>query len=568
MLRTQGANRKIERNEYLNSSLSRYLLSEPIVGSLFSSKDEEEEEEEEEEQKETEMVVKWMKHRIEKMNDRGCELSQNVRRRRRTNSCVVSGKLYLFNGDSYDPRLLNNINKDSTGREAFIKYTYQGFGRFNLDTSNYVAKQFRHQWIKENNPNKTIQHNPSPLCLYLGGGEYFYPPPTSITTDYEQLLVHASTDTFSDLTLSFEMATNANAPNRLVTVACHKCILASRSTYFDSTLTESSVDMIEMGLFHSKDAIQCVLKYLYTGGSFDCSAIDLLFHKNFNNLEDILRLTMRWWGPTDPLFQYVVTTYSIDEQWIRSVFKRPSGYMFIMSGAGLPLNHVPFSDLNVVQVQVDSETGEEQIIHVAKAHRCILAARCTYYNTMFRHNMIENSSGTVIDVCNSVSASEFFLQYVYADTEKRSRTPQNVQENGNKEEDHGKHEDSPEEREGETKSQHKISSCTVPGANVILGVQLTEENVLDVYVSSKEKMLKRLKEICGVTILNIYDMEDIETVFGLWCWSVDIKDEQMNEAFGWYLSLNFSVNEVEEVVNRYEIEDAKKEMLARYVRFV
>ena len=57
MLRTQGANRKIERNEYLNSSLSRYLLSEPIVGSLFSSKDEDEDEEEEEEEEEEGVVV-------------------------------------------------------------------------------------------------------------------------------------------------------------------------------------------------------------------------------------------------------------------------------------------------------------------------------------------------------------------------------------------------------------------------------------------------------------------------------------------------------------------------------
>ena len=68
MLRTQGANRKIERNEYLNSSLSRYLLSEPIVGSLFSSKEEDEEEEEEEEEEEGVVVVVLLLVLVEVLN--------------------------------------------------------------------------------------------------------------------------------------------------------------------------------------------------------------------------------------------------------------------------------------------------------------------------------------------------------------------------------------------------------------------------------------------------------------------------------------------------------------------
>lgn len=88
------------------------------------------------------------------------------------------------------------------------------------------------------------------------------------------------------------MAPNANAPNRYVTVACHKCILASRSTYFDSTLTESSVDMIEMGLFHLYFNSRCRNTFdfpLHASHSKSWHSVVTVTHICFISRTDIVR---------------------------------------------------------------------------------------------------------------------------------------------------------------------------------------------------------------------------------------------------------------------------------------
>ena len=76
-------------------------------------------------------------------------------------------------------------------------------------------------------------------------------------------------------------------------------------------------------------------------------------------------------------------------------------------------------------------------------------------------------------------------------------------------------------------------------------------------------MLKRLREVTGKKILNLFDLEDVESVVGLWCWSSSIEDDRMCTAAGWYLSLNFSNTEVVACAKEYGFDKEQLGLLAK-----
>ena len=553
-----------------------------------------EENDENESTNEKRIVVKWMKHKIELIDRPGHPLLENQRRRRKTNSCVLNGKLFMFHGDSQDSRTLNN--KTRARRPAYGT---------NLAYGNHMVFP---NWAYKNKSILQAARNPPPLILYIGG-EHFSIPSPSITNDFQQLFLDSlessnpEEDTFTDVTLTFSMFRRHTVTDEWLTApdlkyACHKCMLASRSSHFYSRLNNSTNTYFESGPFHSTDAIQCVLIYLYTGGGFDTNKIDLICRQNEFNVLDIMRLTIRWWGPNDPLYQHVVTLYASDclsPQGKRIQHEKQSilleehecrietqqiqhqqhqqhqlSDMFLMNGPSLPLGYMPFSDLQVEQLNAE---GEKEI--VASVHRCILAARCSVFQTMLRLKMKESNSGVVTMTDGSISATKCLLKFIYADTfkkptstvtmlsmnnEVKTLTIPLVPEQKEKEKEKEKKKDN--EREGETKENKKQNQVSTPESIVGLGLGLNEENVTDVYVVARRYMLKRLREVCGVKILNVFDMEDVESVLGLWCWSMSISDDRMSEAAGWYLSLNFSVREVQEKVDEFELDEEQKKNLA------
>ena len=84
-----------------------------------------------------------------------------------------------------------------------------------------------------------------------------------------------------------------------------------------------------------------------------------------------------------------------------------------------------------------------------------------------------------------------------------------------------------------------------------------------IYVLARTYMLKRLREVCGKKMLTIFDLEDIESVIGLWYWSKEIEDQRMLEAAGWYLSLNFAANQIRQAAAEFGMDDVMLAALAQ-----
>ena len=265
--------------------------------------------------------VKWMSHKLQIMNQPGVATPQNERRRRKANSCVIHGKLFMFDGDNQDARS-NSAKQSSSG------------GRHHKPMSTPMVSA------------QNAARAPGPLCLLLGG-EYFVPPPSTLSLNYERLF-HTSTSsgccpntTFADVELVFEMARLVMSPSKPLEIVpaskishyLHKCMLGARSSYFYHCLQREEEEEEKKeekkttktfcvdGPFFSSDAIQLVLIYLYTGGGFDENSVHRLCsgqnHDSRRCALDILRLTLRWWGSNDPLYQHVVAHYFAN-QWIEN----------------------------------------------------------------------------------------------------------------------------------------------------------------------------------------------------------------------------------------------------------
>jgi hypothetical protein len=232
--------------------------------------------------------------------------------------------------------------------------------------------------------------------------------------------------------------------------------------------------------------------------------------------------------------------------------------MFVMSGASLPIGKVPFWDLQIEQV--NEETQEKEVVHYA--HRCILACRCSVFNTMFRNSMREAETGIVLMPDDgSIVATKCFLHYIYADSVPSPKSSVTHVDDVKYVDDVNDVNDVDDVNnvQGESKKMMPGSTSTQTSS----GLGLNEDNITDVYVLARRYMLKRLREICGRKILNIFDMEDVDSVIGLWIWSLQISDDRIEEAAGWYLSLNFSTREVKESIDEFGLNKEQRCLLAK-----
>jgi hypothetical protein len=474
-----------------------------------------------------------------------------------------------------------------------------------------------------NRPMEKLWH-PPPLCLYVGG-EHFTIPEATLANDFKRLFMQATADTidnnnsnnsrssnnnamddkenstFADLQLMFQRPSSSPP----IVLNCHKCVLASRSTYFYTRLNNTESTSVEDGIFHSTHAIIFVLLYLYTGGQFDPNEIEVLIEKDHRHLFDLLTLTVRWWGVQDQLYLHLLSVYVhnqhrsfkkggivdynvlanahhhilLDEHERRNrnrngtasrgntwdinrghiqeegnnQEKEDDQDMYLMTGPSLPLHTVPFPDLRVEQI--DEATGERTF--VTAAHRCILVSRSVVFRTMLGNSMEESNSRIVTMRDGTLSSSLCLYRYIYASTSKKSTSAVVAQASMRRWCDGDEH-----EARGETKGVDEEAGQEDAQAVAGGGLGLTEENVTDVYVMARRYMLKRLREVTGKKILNLFDLEDVESVVGLWCWASSIEDDRMCTAAGWYLSLNFSNTEVVACAKEYGFDKEQLGLLA------
>jgi hypothetical protein len=356
----------------------------------------------------------------------------------------------------------------------------------------------------------------------------------------------------------------------------HRAIMGARSTYWLERLQsigghaeklqqqqqqqrEEVLMLEEPGCVRSEAALQIVLSYMYTGGGKSMKDIDALCCKDPFAVRDLIELSARWWGIKDKLHQSVVqlrsktlmagwqsSVPSLNTAWYENWVSAESGSgetapghrdeYYQMEGPALPLGGVPFPDVKVRATADDlSPEGrgvfgtEDPEEHFAPhrsgfdesgsdrdemggsgvlAHRCLMSVRCPVFRGMLSQGMREESSGVVEISEVSRDGAEGLLKFLYCG------------------------------------SQPNASSASAEGTGVGRGFMLNAVSATDAYVLGKRYMLGRLRELAGTAIMDLFDMEDIESVLGLWTWSHSIQDDRLAVAACWFLRVGFSEDEV------------------------
>ena len=425
------------------------------------------------------------------------------------------------------------------------------------------------------------QRAEKPLCI-LVGGEHFSVPPSRLCSDLQRLLRDATTF-HSDLTVRFRSArSDGDVHSGTVMVPVHRAIMGARSTYWLKRLNSTSgsgrgqglslqreeiFTLDEPGYVRSEAALRIVLVYLYTGGGKSMKDIDALCREDSVAVRDLLELSARWWGVNDKLHQSVLrlrsktlmagrqSVPSSNRDWYEVWAGGESGSdkaslseYYQMEGPALPLGGVPFPDVRV-RASVDkpprghadfgeaatdesfaphrstydeSSSGSDETDGSSgaadakllpsggdlEAHRCLMSVRCSVFQGMLSQGMREESSGVVEISDVSSEGVEAMLRFLYSG------------------------------------SKPDASSASAEGTGVGRGFLIDPASATDAYVLGKRYMLSRLRELAGTSIMDLFDLEDVESVLGLWTWSQSIQDGRLSIASCWFLRVGFSEDEL------------------------